>query len=333
MAQFDVSSFLSGTSEGVTYSLPSTAIEVTVETMCIKKTPGEFHRYADKFLRMSNVITAEESFWELQGVSVRLYGKADPQKVYTVKLGNSSASNLQLTEDGIIAGINTTLPKETPAAPAPAEKRANADAKQFMSEEMLQATSTAKMAELVAKEIYSIRESKLSIIKGEADNMPKDGLSMQLILEELEKQEKAYLALFTGTTDTTYISRKINFTPTLESNATKSILFRFSRKLGVVDNKNLAGAPVYYDFHNLSSINIPEQPEGKKAAKKEGICYNVPGKAEFKIYTTLKTLYNKELPIAQLGVTETLSKSLFNKNAQTKVLFDTATGSIISINK
>lgn len=333
MAQFDVSSFLSGTSEGVTYTLPSTGIEITVDAMCIKQTPGEFHRYADKFLRMNNVITAEEKYWELRGVSVRLYGKADPQKTYTVKLNNSSASNLQLTEDGIIAGINTTIAKEAPAAPAPAEKRAIADAKQFMSEEMLQSTSTAKMAELVAKEIYSIRESKLSIVKGEADNMPKDGLSMQLILDELDKQEKAYLALFTGTTDTTYVSRKINFIPGTDSDTTKSILFRFSRKLGVVDNNNLAGAPVYYDFRNLNSIYVPTQPEGKKAAKKEGICYNVPGKAEFKIYTTLKTLYDKELPIAQFGVTETLSKSLFNKNAQTKVLFDTATGSIISINR
>ena len=333
LAQTDVSSFLSGTAEGAVYSLPATTIEITVDAICVKRTPGEFHRYADKFLRLNNVISAEEKYWELQNVNVELTGKADPQKMFTVKLNNSTASNLQLTEEGILAGINTDNHKEETAPLVAAAKRKSIDARQYMTEEILQATSTAKMAELVAKEIYSIRESKLAIVKGQAENMPQDGVSMQLVLDELDKQEKAYLALFTGTTDTTSVSRKIYFTPTAESDTVKSILFRFSRKLGVVDNENLAGAPVYYDFRNLNSVYIPLPDEVKKPLKKEGICYNVPGKAEFRIYTTIKALYNSELPIAQLGTTEILSKALFNKGARTKVTFDTATGAIINIEK
>ena len=163
--------------------------------------------------------------------------------------------------------------------------------------------------------------------------MPQDGVSMQLVLDELDKQETAYIKLFTGSVDTTYVSRKILFTPTTESDTIKGVLFRFSRKLGVVDNANLAGAPVYYDFRNLNNVYIPLPGEVKKPIKKEGICYNVPGKAEFKIYTTGKTLFHEELSIAQLGTTEVLSKLLFNKNAQTKVTFDTATGAIIKIEK
>ena len=334
VAQVEVSSFLSGTSEGVTYALPATTIEVTVNAISITRTPGEFHRYADKFLRISNVISTEEKYWELQDVNVSKSGKPDQQKRYTVKLSNSTASNLQLTPDGILAGINCEPYKETAKEVEPkTKKNSTTDARQYMTEEMLQATSTAKMAELVAKEIYAIRESKLAIIKGQADNMPQDGVSMQLVLDELDKQESAYIKLFTGSTDTTLVSRKILFTPTTESDTIKGVLFRFSRKLGVVDNANLAGAPVYYDFRNLNNVYIPQPEEVKKPIKKEGICYNVPGKAEFKIYTTGKTLFHEELPIAQLGTTEVLSKLLFNKNAQTKVTFDTATGAIIKIEK
>ncbi len=332
-AQTDVNSFLSGSAEGVTYALPATTLRITVNTACITRTPGEFHRYAEKFLRLNNVTSAEEKFWELAGVSVTETGKPDPQKRYTIKLNNSTASNVQLTDNGIIAGINIekqeSEPEHTPTAP----KKSTPDARQYMTEEMLQATSTAKMAELVAKEIYAIRESKLSIIKGQADNMPGDGVSMQLVLDELEKQEKAYLSLFIGTTDTTHVERTIHFTPTAASDTTKSILFRFSRKLGVVDNENLAGAPVYYDFRNLHSVYIPTEGEVKKPVKKEGVCYNVPGKAEFKIYITGKTLFNKEVNIAQYGTTEVLSKVLFNKQAGTKVTFDTATGAIMKIEK
>lgn len=333
-AQTDVNAFLSGAAEGVTYNLPTTTLEITINSVCITRTPGEFHRYAEKFLRLNNVVSAEEKFWELGSVEVRTTGKPDPQKRFTVKINNSSASNVQLTADGIIAGINTPENENVQNdEAAPEKKKTTADAKQYMTEEMLQATSTAKMAELVAKEIYAIRESKLSIIKGQADNMPSDGVSMQLVLDELEKQEKAYLTLFTGTTDTTQVSRKVLFTPTAESDTTKGVLFRFSRKLGLVDNNNLAGAPVYYDFRNLHSVYIPLPEEVKKPMKKEGVCYNVPGRAEFKIYTTGRSLYNQEVPIAQYGTTEVLSKTLFNKNTTTKITFDTSTGGVIKIER
>lgn len=333
-AQTNVSAFLSGTAEGVTYYLPKTTIEITVEAECITRKPGEFHRYADRYLRLSNVISAEEKFWELKSVSVSSSGKPDKEKMYTVKLNGSTAGNVRLTPDGIIESIN--LPhREKEQAQQPEQKKAQrTDPKQYMTEEILQATSTAKMAELVAKEIYAIRESKLAITRGHSDNMPKDGVSMQLVLNELGKQEKALLELFTGVTDTTRVNRTVKFTPTQESDTTKAILFRFSRKLGLVDKENLAGAPVYYDLRNLQSIQFPTTEEvKKKEIKKEGVCYNIPGKAQFKIYATGKTHFEKEIPIAQFGVVEVLSKTLFNKGTSTKVLFDTATGGITSIEK
>jgi hypothetical protein len=61
------------------------------------------------------------------------------------------------------------------------------------------ANSTAKMAELVAKEIYSIRESKNALLRGQADNMPKDGEQLRIMLEKLEEQERAMTEMFTGT--------------------------------------------------------------------------------------------------------------------------------------
>ena len=71
----------------------------------------------------------------------------------------------------------------------------------------------------------------------------------------------------------------------------------------------------------------------KKSIKKEGVCYNIPGRARMEIYTRSKTFVKKEIAIAQLGTTEVLSKALFNKNNNTKVLFDTTTGNVINIRK
>ena len=336
LAQTEVNSFFSGANEGVTYYLPDTEIEIKVNATCINRIPGEFSRYAERYLRINNTITANESYWEMTDVQVRLTGKPNAGKMYTIKVNNSSASNVSLCKDGIIKSINVNNKEtEEPVNAIQPKSSAQADASQYMTEEMLQATSTAKLAELTAKEIYAIRESKLAITRGLSESMPKDGQSMKIVLDELTKQEEALTALFVGHTDTTYCSRTYTIVPESGNDTTKSVLFRFSRKLGFVDKEDLAGEPVYYNLRDMKTVYIPtaEDIEKKKILKKEGVCYNIPGKADFVLYTRGKKIYDNELSIAQFGVTEILSKELFNKKACTKVLFDTATGGIISIEK
>ena len=58
------------------------------------------------------------------------------------------------------------------------------------------ASSRAKMAELVAKEIYNIRESKNALLRGEADNMPQDGAQLKIMLDNLNLQERAMTEMF-----------------------------------------------------------------------------------------------------------------------------------------
>ena len=71
-----------------------------------------------------------------------------------------------------------------PAAKTPEAKatESSIDRRSFLTEEILMSNSSAKMAELVAKEIYSIRESKNALLRGEEDNMPKDGAQLKLML-------------------------------------------------------------------------------------------------------------------------------------------------------
>ena len=228
-----------------------------------------------------------------------------------------------------------SLEKIAKQEPAATIGNKHIDATQYMTEEMLQATSKAKLAELTAKEIYAIRESKLAITRGQSDNMPKDGQSMQLVLDELDRQEKALTELFTGRIDTTYSSRSYTLEPAMGCDTTKAVLFRFSRKLGFVDKEDLAGEPIYYNLRDMKTVHIPtpEELEKKKVLKKEGVCYNIPGKADFSLFTRSRKLYSSEIHIAQFGVTEVLAKELFGKKATTRILFNTATGGIISIEK
>ena len=329
-AQTEVNAFFSGANEGVTYHLPDTKVEIILKATCIKKSPGEFSRYADRYLRVKDAIKEANSYWELTGAETATIGTPSPEKMFTVKLNGSNASNLTLDEQGIIAAINTRHPAAEEESQAAVETQRHTDASHYMTEEMLQASSTAKLAELTAKEIYAIRESKLAITRGQSENMPKDGQAMQLMLDELDKQEMALTELFIGRTD-----MRILIEPRENSDTTKAVLLRFSHKLGFVGKDNLAGEPVYYDFRDLKTVKRPtaEELKKRKPIKKEGICYTIPGKAEIEVYTRTRKLIKEEIPVAQLGTTEILSKNLFNKNNATKVVFDTATGGIISIEK
>lgn len=335
VAQVEVTAFSAGANEGVTYMLPDTKIEVTVELKCITSKPGEFARYADRYLRIADAVTVDSKEWILDRVSVRTKGIPNINKAFTVALGNSPASNMILTDDGIIQAVNRSV-EVVQEKQEVKDEVVHIDPGTYLTEEILQATSTAKMAELVSREIYTIRESKLAITRGTADNMPKDGLSMQLVLDELNKQEQALTELFTGRTDTVKYEYKLSFTPTENSDTTRAVLFRFSRKLGLLDADNLAGSPVYYDFsrHKLQTpVAETKNKKQKKEIKKAGICYILPGRADFRIYQSGKELYNEALAIAQYGTVEVLSKDLFSKKANTRILFDTSTGSIISIEK
>lgn len=338
-AQTEVNAFFTGAQEGVTYYLPETKVNILFEAICIKRTPGEFSRYAERYLRVKDVIKEANVEWMLTGTSVELTGQPSPEKMFTIKLNGSKASNITLDKQGIIAAINTKVATQEEITEetgiATVYKKPGEDASKYMTEEMLHATSTAKLAELTAKEIYSIRESKLAITRGEAENMPKDGYAIELILDELDKQEQALTELFVGRTDTITHSKCITIKPSEKCDTAKAVLLRFSRKLGFLDKDNLAGEPVYYNLRDLQSVKLPtpEEIAKIKPLKKEGICYNIPGKAELELYTGSRMILKEEIPVAQLGTTEILSKSLFNKSNTTVVIFDTATGGITSIEK
>ena len=155
-----------------------------------------------------------------------------------------------------------------------------------MTEEILIAGSTAKMAELVAKEIYNIRESKNSLTRGQADYMPKDGAALKLMLDNLDEQEQAMMQMFANNRP----HRKIIYHPHKpEADMKEKIAFRFSKKLGMLDADNLSGEPITFP----SSTKKHCHRWIRKAKKKEdGWCYlQYSGKAQVTVFYPKQTLF------------------------------------------
>ena len=239
-----------------------------------------------------------------------------------------------LTEDGLLCSINAEYTPDESALEA-ARKKNQAPTKvtdaSVLSEELLMAGSTAKQAEVAAKQIYRIRESRMNILTGDADNLPPDGEAMKLVIQQLEEQEKALTNLFTGIRAKEVSDYEVTIVPF--DNLDKEVLFRFSPQLGIVDADDLGGAPVYM---NLKAIDRAPVLDPKEAEKKEkslkGIIYNVPGKASIEISMNKKTLYKGEAQITQFGTREGLAPIMFeDKKAPVKVYFYPETGAIKQI--
>lgn len=329
-AQTDVTTgIMRGKDYGVTYLLPQTEIEIVVEATKHTYMPGEFCKYADRYLRMNDVSADPNIYWTIDKLQTRVIGLPDKDNVYFVKLKDKTVAPLiELTEDGIVRSINMPLSSRSiPATKITAAAQEAIDPRKFLTEEILMASSRAKMAELVAKEIYSIRESKNALLRGEADNMPKDGAQLKLMLDNLTLQERAMTEMFAGKVTT---EEKIYTIRIVPKEMKHEVAFRFSKKLGIVANNDLAGEPVYITIADLKSINIPEADPKKQV---DGIAYNVPGRARVTLDYHNEELYNAEIPVTQFGVVEYLAPVLFNKNSVIKVLFDTNTGGLVKVDR
>lgn len=324
------SGVMNGKKYGVTYMLPKTQIQLTIKTTKHTLIPGEFSKYARRYLNLDNVVEKDETYFTLDEASIDIIGTPDEDKLFFVELKDKTIAPLmELTNDGIIKSINYPRSENSQSGTieSAAETTPSVNAQSFYTEEMLMANSTLKRAELVAKEIFNIRESKNALIKGEAENMPKDGQQLKLMLEQLNIQEEAFTELFKGKMQTQTIIQKEIISPEVMDNY---IPLRFSRKLGIIEKGNLAGEPLYLSIKNLGTIDTTEANLNKKT---EGIAYNVPGRALVTLAYQHADIAKEELPISQFGIIEYLSPVLFNKNTTTMVQFDIRSGALLKVDR
>ncbi len=319
------------TAEGAVYFLPKTAIRVSVQIEKCTYTPGDFSNYAMRYMRLNDVEQEPSTTYRIIKISQEPYAIADTTKAYAVKFNaKTAAANLALSEDGRLLAINAqpkTQPEPQTFTPAPKPKKVNP--RLYMSEEILASGSSAKMAELTAREIYDLRENRNLLIKGQADFMPNDGAQMKLMLDRLETQDRILSQLFSGVTEKDTMETVVTIIP--DGAIQKQVLFRLSQKRGLVDADDLSGAPYYVSVENMNNVPPVDEEEAAKAKKKQpeaGIYVNVAGRMSSTIFRGDDILSKVEMPAAQFGHVELLSGELFNKRYTTHLWLNSLTGAV-----
>ena len=315
--------------EGNIYSLPKTVVRIAVKIEKTTYTPGEFAPYAERYLRLKDVSMEPSTSYRIIGISQTAMGVSDSEKFYAIRFNPKSAAvNVAKAEDGVLLAVNAepryqVLPVPFKAAPKPAA----VNPRRYLNEEVLAAGSTAKMAQLTAQEIYDIRSSRSELVKGQADYMPKDGEQMKVMLSQLDQQDKALTSLFAGTTVCDTTEQVLTIVPDKEPK--REVLFRFSKRFGMVEADDVSGVPYMISIFNLTQLPPVNEKEAKKKKKAGGgLYYNVAGKMLSTIYCGNDVVSEEEFPAGQFGYVELLSAELFNKHYGTRLWLNPITGGI-----
>jgi len=319
--------------EGLNYYLPKTSLVFTLEIEETNFIPGELAVYSDRYLRKP-VRSQAEKVYRIVEAQMETVGEADTAKQYTVFIDKKhTIISLQRDNNGMLTHINhEVLPKLKELKPQRIlAKPVKLNPRDYFTEEMLAAGSHAKLAELVAKEIYNIRESRNQLERGEAEFMPKDGEQLKIMLNRLDTQEKALRQLFDGEEFSRTFEVEIKYTPQPERS--EDIAFRFSSRLGVTDADDLAGDPYYINIEDLRQTKpLPENiPADKKAKDDIGLIVRLPGKIRVTVGNAKEKIIEKELYAAQYGRLENLSANLFTKKMLTRVTLNPVTGCVEAI--
>ncbi len=315
---------------GITYSLPKTKIDIVITARHTIEKPGPFYQYAERYLATKEIITINNETWQIDNIEIKSNAIADPNRTFQVAIDNKGiANNITYAHDNIIAGVNVLSDWLNKSDKSDESDKSDKTIKfdySVLNEDALVATSIPKMAEMVARQIYHIRESRTALLSADLDQIP-DGKALKTMLAQLDKEETELVAFFVGKSTSYTVTKTYSITP--DDDLKDYVIARISISEGLTSAGNVIGEPIYLNVEG-TYINTPlTDPKKEKAPK--GFYYNVPGKAKITIespdFTTQTTL-----TIAQFGYTTYLNAKLTN-NKTARITFNPELGTIIKIEK
>lgn len=331
-----VNDSIPSSAEGVFYHLPKTVIEVEVTARKIIEKRGPFYRYSRRYLDLSEVITEDNTYWEITNAGISTKGIPDPDRLFRISAkGTPAGAAVSLTPEGTLKGFN--IQDQAPASRSSgrenkADTTLSAEDISFddvpLTEEQLIKTSSAATAEEVAQEIYNLRDARRRLLESDMTNLPPDDGAYRRILDNINKLEQQYLSLFKGIRETITQTKTFRFVPDANTPANQ-VLFRFSKEKGFTEISDMSGTPVYIEIGNAS---IPDKRNFSVSANQErtGLIYCRPVKTTVQVIDRTVLLNEKEVMIGQFGTLHKLSTDLLD-SSNTSIRMDPKTGALIEI--
>ena len=319
------------TEGSLVYALPLTVFEIDIIAEKRVDIPGPYARYADEMTGLDNVILSGKESWRLADVSLKSVEELDPSQFFVIQGTTLMQTNmLALRKSGLVLDINPGLYDRTgssdlyegtgltgPLFPDrgaydyvstktdTAYRIVRADTA-FIRVPYLVQKSKGMTVEEEAREaadrLLELREGRHMILTGETNIFPQDGAA----IDEINRLEREYTALFAGKTWTERRHYRIWITPGPEMAGTMTTIFTFTESQGINTSADGTGTPVQMMIipsGKTGSLNMLERPVSGQKGQAEGdrLIYRVPDVAEITVSMDGEELCKARKLVYQLG--------------------------------
>lgn len=315
------------------YYSPQTAISLELTYTIESYERGLYAQYAESMIGISDVIKQNKTTYILNDARIGTSTTTDYTRAHKVVADAGFPLLLNINEKGLLVGYNVTpadKPGPKPGPRHPMGPKDEPEGPMALPEEVLTATTPLAQAHAAAKLIYHIRETRMYLLSGEVEHAPADGKAMQLVLEELDKQERALTALFVGKKTVRKETKRITIMPDKE----EELLF-FSEENGFTDGENVDADTIRVSMvaHKQQLAAVQEDNKKKKAPQLTSLVYNLPGSCAVQVEYKGNVMAQRTIAVAQFGVDVPFAKDLFTGATLPVIVFSEKTGNIISISK
>jgi len=324
------------TDGSIVYALPLTVFEFEIVAERTIEVPGPYAAYAGEMLGLDNVITSETESWSLTGLQLNTLEELDPEQFYVIQGTTLMQTNLlAMKESGLVLDINPAVYSHSgysqlreeglwPGLLFPdrganeyvstktdtAYKVVKADTAFIRIPYLVQkkkGMTVAEEAREAADKLLELREGRHMILTGETNIFPQDGAA----IDEINRLEREYTALFAGKQWTESRHYKIWFTPVLSMAGTKTPVFSFSEIDGVLPAGSSRGKPVNIELlpsGKTREINLVVRPVAseKELAARDRLYYRIPDVVDVRVASGDEILCTARKLIYQFGTTVAL---------------------------
>jgi len=317
------------------YALPMTVFRINAEFEKTIDKPGPYAKFAKEMLGLENVISTEKESWKIKSITIETSEEIDPSEYYVIESKTIVQSNaLALKRAGLILDLNPmkydTEQRVISSSSMPDKNLSYTDMgsdEYFTSRsdtayrmvkldtmfiripyliERKQQLTQEQLAERAAKTLLELREGKNMILTGEANVYPQSNAA----IDEINRMEKEYLALFAGKSASETKVMHYTFIPDKENTGKPVEIFRFSSSGGSSGISSKSGLPVVIEVEPVGKtkdITYVAKPVSKKEEDasiiSDKLYYRTPEVAIIRIKYGNETLFETRRLVYQLGQT------------------------------
>lgn len=302
----------------VSYALPKTDLVFEVTARQEVFHAGPYARFAQKYLGVA-ARQKDETTFEITGVNLTSAVEADQSARYSIMLPNSlMPTYLQMTTQGLVAKSEGSLSEsaswrfplsskgsfEGKGIPANLTSESNTlqGAQGVVTQSVTVEKSLERKAQEVADMIFKIRDNRYKILVGDTD-ATYSGEAMKATMDELDKLEKDYTALFLGYSEFNTHAAVFEVIPKADNARQMYVAFRVSDTEGLVGPDNMSGKPYYLQL-NVESVATPAAAKNGQKPKYQ-IFYRIPAICKATLTDGVNSILQIRVPVYQLGTLST----------------------------